>query len=131
MRDIKFRAWLKKQNEMVYFPDYYFCYEYGLLSFDVNDEHKYAGIANFPEEVEKENIMQFTGLKDKNGKDVYEGDIVNYNSCGFIHRIGEVFYINGKYRCGIPGLNVQDLAEHIHLTEIIGNIYENPELLNN
>ena len=76
--------------------------------------------------------MQFTGLKDKNGKEIYEGDIVKTNETFSKNIIKKVEWI-----IKISGWNIH--PEHIgkkptekmhcsHL-EVIGNIYENPELL--
>ena len=86
-------------------------------------------------EVIPETVGQYTGLKDKNGKEIYEGDIVCDRWANFYTPI----FRNGIYMA----YNVKDL----HLTkqepstqfnviwkngcEVIGNIYENPELLNN
>lgn len=71
-------------------------------------------------------LMQYTGLKDKNGKEIYEGDILrNY---GNDIEDWVVSYEEGKF-IGIFDNVCEDLYE-IHDFEVIGNIYENPELIN-
>ncbi|MDU4726368.1 YopX family protein [Clostridium sp.] len=76
-------------------------------------------------------LMEYTGLKDKNGKEIYEGDIIKYShkAVGEIKR--EVRYkygmygIEGRYEGGqIPFANILGSER-----EVVGNIYENPELL--
>jgi hypothetical protein len=69
-------------------------------------------------------LMQFTGLKDKNGKEIYEGDIVKCetNSDGFV--LATVEDIRDDFR---P--NGQLSRDGVYQIEIIGNIYETPELL--
>lgn len=77
-------------------------------------------------------LMQFTGLKDKNGKEIYEGDICNcreYGCFGIIKwsedEAGFYFYV--VYGDGtFDEESVYDYADEL---EVIGNIYENPELL--
>lgn len=95
-------------------------------------------------EKEQFNLMQFTGLKDKNGRKIYEGDIVkakfiNYaydeidspNEPKYIDKISFVefrnhgFWVNDE-SFGYEGENLWNWNE----MEVIGNIYENPELLN-
>lgn len=72
--------------------------------------------------VDKETIGQFTGLHDKNGKDVYENDLVLVNG-----QIYEVVYVKGMFAIGIKGCGYLPLKNVIF--EIIGNIYDNKDLL--
>ncbi len=69
-------------------------------------------------------IMQFTGLHDKNGKEIYEGDIVNTGTRKF--GVAKVVFCNGQF-CGESNITVFDLP--VSKTSVIGNIYANPELL--
>ncbi len=79
--------------------------------------------------VEKESIGQYTGLKDKNGKEIYEGDIVHWHrSKGVKDVIDKVVYDNDYlcYRIGIWGIFFKPKLNNN--VEVIGNIYKNPEL---
>ncbi|MGM0215047.1 YopX family protein [Enterococcus sp. AZ109] len=76
-------------------------------------------------------LMQSTGLKDKNGRDVFQGDIVTCTS-GCQHEVIWLKEYGGKYFGGMPAWYLSGLTEGYAWTsseEVIGNIYENPELL--
>lgn len=126
MREIKFRAW-DSFNRIMY-----------------NDNAKVVGSMYFyaeHQDVTNQNIyMQYTGLKDKNGREIYEGDIVEYNDFNSLRTGGhaEDRIIRGKvfFSCGMWMVDTNnsrhDLYEGLlndEEFEIIGNIYEDPELL--
>ena len=80
-------------------------------------------------------LMQSTGLKDKNGVEIFEGDIVNYDDGEFSY-IGSVkkdyyqFYINGIEPVdSYDFIDVSNTFDGTTSLTILGNIYENPELL--
>lgn len=127
-REIKFRAW-DKENKIMFDTDtsnplIHFNGE--INSFDEKGEIK--GVY-FTKQVK---LLQYTGLKDKNGKEIYEGDIV---SLFYETQISEVRF-NSKYGCwevkvqlSIHSQGWDLLGNHLGESEVIGNIYENPELL--
>ena len=112
MREIKFRAWDKERKKMLSAFEVVKGVLYRNASFALNS------INNIFE------VMQYTGLKDKNGKgkEMYESDILNGNREIFWHKIYNGFYIQDIRTC-------YPLSAEIKGLEVIGNIYENPELL--
>ncbi|ENQ3106539.1 phage uncharacterized protein TIGR01671 [Bacillus sp. 491mf] len=136
MKTVEFRAWDIKRKEMYIIDDLYFFEEEGIH--EIVD-----GIARGHHAEYK--IMQYTGLKDKNGKKIFEGDIVRLtNSRGF-HCLAEVQFVYGCFevvfqellyvREGLRGYyRERDYVKCFtcnHAIEVIGNIYEDQELLKN
>jgi len=125
MREIKFRAWWIKEKVMI--NDLEAIYPKGKCAGILGIKKiKGESLWNF-EDIE---IMQFTGLHDKNGKEIWEGDIVKTLQPD---EIGTVEYVDirASFELKIKGqYYYQPLAKwKKHLLEVIGNIYENPELL--
>jgi len=112
-REIKFRAWDKKRKKMIF-----------LKKLLPALEDRYI-------------LMQYTGLKDKKGKEIYEGDIVRWaNGIGVIvwnrhYGMWDCLYISGEeLPDGNLGVWTNGVGgDSLRLLEIIGNIFQNPELL--
>ena len=105
----KFRAWDKENKEMV---------EVELLGKEVllYKDGEWENIENFE-------VMQYTGLKDENGREIYEGDIARHATWGDIY---EVIFEDGGFYV-LSSYDFQTINEYP--LEVIGNVYENPELL--
>ena len=132
MREIKFRAWDKLSKEM-----------FNVESINFQERKVYRDIVSYRKFNDIE-LMQYTGLKDKNGKEIYEGDIVKFKDCSIdgtkeFYNIGVIEREGKRDELTISQLifeksyfteNYMDfINQTFELSEIIGNIYENPELL--
>jgi uncharacterized phage protein (TIGR01671 family) len=133
MREIKFRAWNNSSKEMEYFTSHKMGLQYRCGEFEVSSGWDSYGNPTYNEDNNnKHEIMEYTGLKDKNGKEIYEGDI--YKSSWDTNSIvkwtkkdtREVSGQGGSERVVTAGYVLGFLPDEI---EIIGNIHENPELL--
>lgn len=123
MREIKFRAWDGMKKEMIY-P----------RGEDMTDHVTSASLLAAYNDGGLSAIMQFTGLKDNNGKDVFESDIVKIEIEGD-ESIHAVIWWGDNYPSfeleGWEGeSNGLSEAANVGTIEVIGNIYENSELLN-
>jgi len=115
MREIKFRAWDRRRKKWVYF------YLYEIV--DINQESMTDDEWAF---IQLENVGQYTGLKDKNGKEIYEGDIVR-DQDGNLYQVKYTEYYIYPFGAIFPDKAKEVVNEY--KCEVIGNIYENPELL--
>lgn len=128
MRQIKFRAWLKSCQRMVDVVEIDFLEEYVVWIYDdyINQEQFFKEVSKFEDII----LMQYTGLKDKNGIEIYEGDVLFHPLQGR----RRVFY---PFSETVASYGLRDIDNGFGSTlqdshavwEVIGNIYDNPELV--
>lgn len=113
------RVWDKKQKKMIY--DFFIDCD-GIVFKRRQDYY-----ALQPQDIE---VMYAPGLGDKNGKDIYAGDILRYPKGIFSvdkDTLGTVYYRDGCFICSCS--RYSNRIEYLSEAEVIGNIYENPELI--
>ena len=111
----KFRAWYKNSQTWVYFA-------IGEMWTDLGKEI-YSHLC-----IEGATFYFYTGLKDKNGKEIYEGDVVIASRDDYTHKGNVVIKWNDEAAGFMLGY-IDNLMSIYYEYEIIGNIHENPELL--
>ena len=137
MKEIKFRVYLDK----MYYQNEYVEYDTNLAGIDflnktvtfaaytdgeeVDNLEKYSFDENNILYEKNLKIMQYTGLKDKNNKEIYEGDIV-FESSG--KEYFKVVFEDGSFRLESEEYSLL-LKNYVHICEVVGNIYENSELI--
>ncbi|EAC2297647.1 hypothetical protein OVZ25_002978 [Listeria monocytogenes] len=117
MREIEFRAWDKEVKEMDYNPSVIEIWQ----NKPINEQFRL-------ESEEKLVWMQYTGLKDKNGKKIFEGDIVDisvYDRLDWSSIKGKVVFLNGAWLVEDVGHFAITLQSETNEIEIIGNVHEN------
>ena len=123
MREIKFRIWdIDKRKFIVNETDRLGCgdakkcmserVDFENNSVEINADESYI-------------LSEYTGLKDMKGKEIYEGDILFESSS---EEYFKVVFENGSFRAEADGYSL-DLEDYDDICEVVGNIYENPELM--
>lgn len=132
----KYRAWDKARNEMNY--------KVMVGNCDTDDENWTCPII-WIEEIKDwlhfddyDSIMQSTGLKDKNGKEIFEGDVLEIQDEGEVLGNAKLTWDNEQVVFMIEAISVDNIApfheilsDESYSYRVVGNVYENPELLEN
>ena len=135
MRSIKFRAWDNVADEMFYCgEDVDILFMLGSAGIECADIRNVSPSGDGVDEMEHLNYMQFTGLTDKNGKEIYEQDILEVESFEGSKSVVRVVFDDGCF-CHIGYLGdlrtypLRDFLFNGSKVQVIGNIFQHPHLL--
>jgi hypothetical protein len=110
-RELKFKIWDKNDTKALIGP------------FEWNKIPNFQ----FPENFD---VVQYTGLKDKDGKEIYEGDRVRFAYTGNVEFFGEVIWLEDRASFGVRTKNAfetfEDLMDYMKYFEVVGNIFQLP-----
>ncbi len=127
-REIKFRVWNGEVMSETFHP-------WEMKSDACGGWMDSFGVGLWYEGCEAHNLkwMQFTGLKDKNGREIYEGDVIEisggYEGSEVDPTKARVFFKDGAFQTDFHNALIRIALPGNWLVEVIGNIYENPELV--
>ena len=137
-REIKFRGWNSNLKKFVSCDEWFLDFKGNLFFYDLRDCGRLEPISK-----DLYIIQQFTGLKDKNGHEIFEGDIIEGRTFHYDDKIddlvfseiekGHVWYINGIWNVSFNHLYSESSCSlekfDLYSATVIGNVLENPELL--
>lgn len=129
MRELKFRAWDEENEYMTYSSEDCWSFdEFGGMWLVAKRIGYLNSNTHVPFEVKHMPVMQYTGLPDRHGQETYEGDVLREDFDDGEHLDDVIVWKDGAFRINWGGA-LYCLSERIHLLRKVGNIHENPELV--